>query len=40
MEMTNADYQKLANSLAPKSNTPVNCVKAFAVGGGICVLGG
>lgn len=39
MEMSNAEYQKLAERLAPKSNTPVNCVKAFAVGGGICVLG-
>ena len=39
MEMSNADYQKLARRLAPKSNTPVNCAKAFAVGGGICLLG-
>ena len=39
MEMSNAAYQKLADRLAPKSNTPVNCLKAFAVGGGICVLG-
>ena len=39
MDMTNAAYQQLADRLAPKSNTPVNCLKAFAVGGGICVLG-
>ena len=39
MELSNAAYQKLADSLAPKSKTPVNCIKAFAVGGGICVLG-
>lgn len=39
MDMTNAAYQKLADRLAPRSNTPVNCLKAFAVGGGICVLG-
>ncbi len=39
MEISNADYKKLADSLAPKSKTPVNCLKAFAVGGGICVLG-
>ena len=39
MELSNAAYQKLADSLAPKSKTPLNCVKAFAVGGGICVLG-
>jgi stage V sporulation protein AC len=39
MEMSNAAYQRLADRLAPRSNTPVNCLKAFAVGGGICVLG-
>lgn len=39
MEMSNREYQKLADRLAPKSKTPVNCIKAFAVGGGICVLG-
>ena len=39
MEMSNAAYQRLADRLAPRSNTTVNCVKAFAVGGGICVLG-
>ena len=39
MEISNKAYKALADRLAPKSNTPVNCVKAFAVGGGICVLG-
>ena len=39
MEMSNAAYQRLADRLAPRSNTPVNCLKAFALGGGICVLG-
>ena len=39
MDMSNAAYQKMADRLAPRSNTPVNCLKAFAVGGGICVLG-
>lgn len=39
MEISNAAYQRLADRLAPKSNTPLNCVKAFVVGGGICVLG-
>ncbi|MBQ1409757.1 MAG: stage V sporulation protein AC [Oscillospiraceae bacterium] len=39
MEISNRSYQKLADRLAPKSNTPVNCLKAFAIGGGICVLG-
>ena len=39
MEISNAAYRRLADRLAPRSNTPVNCAKAFAVGGGICVLG-
>ena len=39
MELTNEAYQKLADRLAPKSNTPLNCLKAFAIGGGICLLG-
>lgn len=39
MQISNRAYQKLADQLAPKSNTPVNCMKAFAIGGGICVLG-
>ena len=39
MEISNAAYQQLADRLAPKSNTRLNCAKAFAVGGGICVLG-
>ena len=39
MEISNAEYKRLADRLAPKSNTPRNCAKAFAVGGGICTLG-
>ena len=39
MELSNQAYQQLADRLAPKSNTALNCIKAFAVGGGICVLG-
>ncbi|MBR4193534.1 MAG: stage V sporulation protein AC [Oscillospiraceae bacterium] len=39
MELSNAGYQQLANRLAPRSHTPLNCLKAFSVGGGICVLG-
>lgn len=39
MQITNEKYQALADSLAPKSKTPVNCVKAFGIGGLICVLG-
>ena len=39
MEMSNKAYQNLADRLAPKSNTPLNCVKAFVIGGSICALG-
>ena len=39
MNITNAEYKQLADRLAPKSNTPLNCLKAFAIGGGICLLG-
>ena len=39
MEISNEAYKQLADRLAPKSNTPLNCLRAFAVGGGICVLG-
>ena len=39
MNISNEAYKQLADRLAPKSNTPLNCLKAFAVGGGICVLG-
>ena len=39
MNITNQEYKQLADRLAPKSNTPLNCLKAFAVGGGICLLG-
>ncbi len=39
MEISNQAYKKLADTLAPRSNTPVNCLKAFALGGGVCVLG-
>lgn len=31
-------YKKYAEARAKKSNTPVNCMRAFAVGGLICVL--
>lgn len=39
MKISNAEYKRLADRLAPKSNSALNCVKAFAIGGGICVLG-
>ena len=39
MEMTNQAYQKLADRLAPRSKIAWNSLKAFCIGGGICVLG-
>ncbi|MBO4419150.1 MAG: stage V sporulation protein AC [Oscillospiraceae bacterium] len=39
MNLSNAEYKQLAGRLAPKSNTPLNCLKAFAIGGAICLLG-
>lgn len=39
MQISNEAYQKLADQLAPKSKTTVNCAKAFLIGGSICLLG-
>ncbi len=39
MQISNAEYQRLADRLAPKSDTPKNCARAFGIGGLICVLG-
>lgn len=38
MQITNQEYQALADRLAPKSKSLKNCVKAFLVGGAICSL--
>lgn len=32
-------YNEYVEQVTPKYNTPVNCLLAFLVGGGICVLG-
>jgi stage V sporulation protein AC len=37
--MTNKEYQKLADSYAPKSPMGKDCFHAFWIGGLICVLG-
>ena len=37
--MTEKAYQKLAEQMAPKSPILKNCLKAFLIGGMICVLG-
>jgi stage V sporulation protein AC len=37
--MTNAQYKAYVDSTAPKSKTGSNFLRAFLVGGGICVIG-
>lgn len=37
--VTNKEYDKIVKKNSPKSKTFVNCIKAFAVGGGICAIG-
>jgi len=37
--MTQRQYQKMVDQMAPKSPTWKNCLKAFLVGGIICTLG-
>ena len=37
--MTEKEYQQRVNELIPRSRTGLMCLKAFAVGGGICCLG-
>ncbi len=37
--MTKQKYSKIASERAKRSNTPVNVLKAFFIGGVICVLG-
>ncbi len=38
-QISDRDYQALADRLAPKSKCLKNCAKAFVIGGLICVLG-
>ena len=39
MEISDREYQALADRLAPKSKCAKNCAKAFVIGGLICALG-
>ena len=39
MKMKPEEYQKLADSHAPKSHHGKNMLKAFLIGGGICTVG-
>ncbi len=38
-KMNKNEYKKYAETRAKKSNTPINCLKAFLVGGLICSIG-
>lgn len=38
-EPSKQSYQELVDQVTPKYNGPGNCIKAFLVGGAICVLG-
>ena len=37
--MNTQDYAKIVQKNTPKSNTAVNCLRAFLIGGGICCAG-
>ena len=39
MEMTNEEYREYAKRRAPRSNTRLNALKAFGMGGLICCVG-
>ena len=39
MQISDREYQAMADRLAPKSKCLKNCLKAFVIGGLICVLG-
>ncbi len=39
MQMSNAEYSRYVDSLAPKTKSLKNCVNAFLAGGLICCLG-
>ncbi len=39
MAMSEKDYQKLTKEMSPRSPVGVDCLKAFLVGGLICMLG-
>ena len=37
--MTDKDYEKLVDSMSPRSPMGLDCIKAFCIGGLICALG-
>ena len=37
--MTDKDYEKLVDSMSPRSPMGADCIKAFCIGGAICALG-
>ena len=38
-EPSKQSYQEMVKSVTPKYNRPTNCIKAFLVGGAICLVG-
>ncbi|MDR2899470.1 MAG: stage V sporulation protein AC [Clostridiales bacterium] len=38
-EQAKLDYKKMVEEISPNSKIVINCIKAFAVGGSICVFG-
>ena len=39
MKMSNGEYRRHIDAIAPKSKVLRNCLMAFIIGGGICTLG-
>lgn len=39
MKMSNGEYRRHIDAIAPKSKVLRNCLMAFVIGGGICTLG-
>jgi stage V sporulation protein AC len=38
LKVTPQEYEEMNKASQPKANIPLNCVKAFLVGGGICLV--
>ena len=39
MSISNSDYSKMTDKASPNSPILLNCIKAFLIGGGICLIG-
>ncbi len=38
-KISNDEFKKMVKKASPKTRTVSNCIKAFVVGGGICIIG-